>query len=281
MASSTVVIAFDDGYYTTYSKALPLLRRYGYPSTLYLTTCNYETEKPLFNYLVGYMLWKSDTKGMDLSALNIPGLVCSGKPGESNQEDLDDICRKIVLYGESLDTKEERVQLCVSLAKLLGQDYETYRESRALSLVDHEELQELEEGGMSIQLHSHLHRFPGLPVEKEAAYLDLAENLSRVERAARERPRHFCYPFGRWSKSHWEVLAKLDIESAVTCDCGLVYSDDNPYALKRILANEERSQIEFEAFMSGFAFLVDPVRRMLGRRLRSSSSVEADSRARI
>ncbi len=124
LPASAVVITFDDGFYTTYSKALPLLRKYEYPATLYLITSVFNNGRPLFNYLVAYLIWKSDIDGVDLSGLGVPGLESHEGKDQYSAEDLDEIRKKIVVYGEQLSTEEERVRLCVSLAELLGQNYE-------------------------------------------------------------------------------------------------------------------------------------------------------------
>lgn len=265
LPQSPVVITFDDGYYTTYSKALPHLTRYGFPATVYLITHAFVNGYPLFNYLVGYLLWKAEPGEIDLSALAVPGLGAVDYPASKMSKDLDWVQRKIVAYGEALDSEEERIQLCMRLAELVGQDYESLVSSRALNLVSEEEAQELEQAGVSIELHSHLHRFPGLPEEAGPAGQDMAENISQIEKVTGRRPTHFCYPYGMWSEQHWATLASFGIESATTCDRGLVFPEDNPYSLNRILDNERMSQVEFEALVSGFALSGKAVRRTLAR----------------
>ena len=275
LPESAVVITFDDGFYTTYSKALPLLRKYQYPATLYLITSVFNNGKPLFNYLVAYLIWKSDIDGVDLSGLGVPGLESHGSKDQYSDEELDEIRKKIIVYGEGLSTEEERARLCVSLAELLGQNYDHLASSRAFSLVSPEELRELEESGVSIQMHSHWHRFPGLAADAEAVRLDLEKNAADIEKFSHNSPRHFCYPFGRWSEEHWELLENSGVMSAATCDRGFVYADDSPYALKRILDNDEMSQIEFEARISGFAQFAMALRGNTGRAYHAPSKTSA------
>ncbi len=51
--------------------------------------------------------------------------------------------------------------------------------------------------------------------------------------------------------------------------------DDSPYALKRILDNDEMSQIEFEARISGFAQFAMALRGSKGRAYHAPSKTSA------
>jgi len=50
----------------------------------------------------------------------------------------------------------------------------------------------------------------------------------------------------------FDILRVTGIQSAVTCEAGLNYTDTNPYRLYRFLDGENITQLEFEAEMSGF-----------------------------
>src|ERR1700736_1802313 len=54
----SVVITFDDGTHDFYQQAFPRLRSYGFPATVYQTTYYTSCERPIFNLVCSYMLWK-------------------------------------------------------------------------------------------------------------------------------------------------------------------------------------------------------------------------------
>ena len=72
-----VVITFDDGFANFHSNALPILKRYGFPATVYVSTYYSEhANLPVFPVACSYLLWKA--RGQIRRGLNIPGV-----PGNS------------------------------------------------------------------------------------------------------------------------------------------------------------------------------------------------------
>ncbi len=58
---NSVVITIDDGFYSTYSNALPVFKKYDLPSTLYVTSYYFDKDSPIFTLAVNYMFFNSKT----------------------------------------------------------------------------------------------------------------------------------------------------------------------------------------------------------------------------
>ena len=53
----SVALTFDDGNYDFYKEAHPIIREFGFPVTVYLTTFYSHYRKPVFDVVVSYLLW--------------------------------------------------------------------------------------------------------------------------------------------------------------------------------------------------------------------------------
>jgi peptidoglycan/xylan/chitin deacetylase (PgdA/CDA1 family) len=255
------VITVDDGYWTFYAHALPLLRSRRLPVTLYVMSEWAVTGEPVFDLAVDYLLWKTRRAWLDLAALGVPGGVVPLARREGRQHAV----QRIVAHGEGLDDAG-RAALATALGDALGVDYRALRHGRALGLVGRGEIADMTAAGVDVQLHTHRHCFPE---EESTALREIADNRAALEPVVGRRLRHFCYPRGQWSHRQWPWLRAAGIASATTCEPGLNARGTPPLALRRFLDGEDVSAIEFEAEMTGFAELPralrSRVRGALGR----------------
>ncbi|HVS21808.1 MAG TPA: polysaccharide deacetylase family protein, partial [Pyrinomonadaceae bacterium] len=64
-----VAITFDDGTSDFYRRAFPVIKEFGFPVTLYLTTFYTHYNRPVFDLMCSYLLWKGRNEVLDLRAL--------------------------------------------------------------------------------------------------------------------------------------------------------------------------------------------------------------------
>jgi peptidoglycan/xylan/chitin deacetylase (PgdA/CDA1 family) len=251
------VITIDDGFYSVHKVAKSLLVQYGFPATVYITSYYCLKETPIFRLVVQYMFWKTKRETIELGEL---ADTLSGGFLLSDSRQSEDAISAVIHYGEERCDEPQRVALCERLGHLLDFDYERLRRSRALSLMNTTELEELSAAGLDIQLHTHRHRFP----EDEAlAIQEICQNRASLVPFARGPLVHFCYPSGIWSDKQWAWLARQRIASATTCLPGLNYPSTPRLALTRVLDGQNVSQIEFEAELWGYMDLLRKGKRAL------------------
>lgn len=250
---NSVVITIDDGFYSTYSNALPVLKKYGLPSTLYVTSYYFDKDSPIFTLAVNYMFFNSRKSVFDLSRLGIDGLaaVTRGAPNFEQAR------QRVIDVGQAFENHDKRIELLRKLGVATGEDYEDLNNSRILNLINKEELKECAANGMDIELHTHRHRFP---TNAKKAAKEITKNRAKIDPLLPKPMSHFCYPSGEWSEEHWSILESQNIKTSTTCDNGLITAETPVHAWSRFLDSARISQIEYESELCGFTELLRKIR---------------------
>lgn len=251
------VITIDDGWYGSYSSMAPLLQRFGFPATIYVSSYYVEHQTQVFNVAADYVLWKSRHGTLDLSELS-DDLTGSYRLSDSNQRD--QALKALNEFAARLRGADSRQALLRQLCRLLGLDWCALEAARLLSFMNVEEARKLPSMGVDLQLHTHRHSIPGDSFE--GAKAEIEENRRVLARLTEGSLRHFCYPSGDHKQHTYEWLKALGIVSAATTVQGLNRTGSSPYALRRLMDSEEISDLEFEAEMSGFFEIVRYVKHL-------------------
>jgi len=248
---NAVVITIDDGFYGVRAKAAPILHRFNFPATLYLTSYYFDEDCPIFPLCVNYMFWSSKRREIDISTLNIQG-IDEGTQVSLESKNIGDYIKEIIANGQLLPDNQSRLTLLKQLGKILEVDFDKIKTSRILSLINQFELDDLLTMNIDIQSHTHRHQFP---LDLDTANEEIKKNKMKIDNLLPAPMQHFCYPSGFWRKEHWEILSKHNIKSATTCNNGLLSNKSHLYAIPRFLDSSDISQIEFESEISGFSEL--------------------------
>lgn len=251
LPQKSVVLTFDDGLHNFYQVAWPILKRYQFPATVYLTTYYSSYNRPIFDLICGYLLWQArgglyDARGvanlsehLDLRSEAARAQALGQLKGWAAQQDL------------SGPHKDELAQ---HLAERLRIDYGEILRRRVMHLMNPDEIAELAAQGVDFQLHTHRHR---MPLDRELLYDELEQNRNRIAEWTGHMPEHLCYPSGMSHPAHLPLLRECGIRSATTCQPGLITRTSHPLLLPRIGDHSGCGPIEFEAWLSGISAL-DP-----------------------
>lgn len=240
-----VVLTFDDGNYDFYKEAQPILRGFGFPVTVYLTTYYSHYAKPVFDVICSYLLWKGRRARLDLREIT----------GQEMTVDLsDDRSRTNTAVGlrkfasDKNLSAEEKDSLAVSIAAQLKIDYDALCAKRLLHILSPDEVKKLAEEGVDIQLHTHRHR---MPRERSLFLREIEENRHSIQAMTGALSSHFCYPSGVYDEAFLPWLEEAGIASATTCDVGFATRQSRPLLLPRLLDTSGLSDIEFQGWVSG------------------------------
>jgi len=245
----SVVLTFDDGFFDFYRKAAPILREYQAPATVYVSSYYSLFERPVFNPMLGYLLWMGG--GGTLDWPEVLGSSVSLTPG--NQADA---FRRILEFAsEAGYSGREKDALLGELAGRLAIDYEDLCSRRILELMNPDELRAVTEQGFDLQLHTHRHR---TPQRKDLFVKEIEDNRLALDLNGKGPGgfRHFCYPSGVYHAEYGGWLRECGILSATTCDPGLASPSSDPYYLPRFLDSMKVRDIVFEGWVSGAARLL-------------------------
>ena len=240
----SVVITFDDGFYDFYSEAYPIIRESGWPVTVYLTSYYSGFNRPVFDVMCSYLLWKGGRRVLDGGQFNDDRKLDLRTAGGRSAATL-----AIRTFArESRMSAAQKDDLLISLAAQLGVDYESILAQRILHLMSPDEVGQLGAEGVDIQLHTHRHY---LPLDRQHFFREVEENRNFIKDVTSSSASHFCYPSGVCDPQYFPLLREAGVVSATTCQVGLATRDTNPLALPRLTDTNSLHQVEFEGWLCG------------------------------
>jgi peptidoglycan/xylan/chitin deacetylase (PgdA/CDA1 family) len=242
----SAVLTFDDGSADFGLLVWPLLKRFGYPATVYATTYYSEKRRPIFPLMCSYVLWKARTRLLPaLPELGLTDVMDLQIPEERDR------AQRAIVERADLDqlTADEKDERLARVADRLGVDYADLFRRRVLQLMTPEEMARLTQDGADIQLHTHRHRTP----RDHALFVrEIDDNRLRLERATGRHPVHFCYPSGVHFPEYGGWLATLGVRTATTCSpADLATPRVSPLFIPRVVDTAGLKPIELEGWYSG------------------------------
>jgi peptidoglycan/xylan/chitin deacetylase (PgdA/CDA1 family) len=256
--------------YDFHARAHPLLEEFGFPATVYLTTYYSDYNKPIFALFCSYVLWRARLRK---PAVDVRDLL--GRPGKW---DLSTDGGRARAHGEVLDhvSREqmrlpERIAFAERMTEFLGDDYESLRAKRILTVMTNDEAAELSRKGVDVQLHTHRHR---TPEDHNLFMREIVENRARIDAFRSSTARHFCYPSGVYRPEFLPWLAEAGVISATTCDPGLASPRSEPMLLPRLVDTSMLSALDVEGWLTGMsAFFMPRKASAHARKSRAISNV--------
>jgi peptidoglycan/xylan/chitin deacetylase (PgdA/CDA1 family) len=247
----SAVLTFDDGYFDFLARAYPLLASYRMPATVYLSTYYSRYNRPVFDVICPYILWKGRR-----GRLATTGIAGTGGPSF-------DLARPAERAGavawlkrfarEARLSGEEKDDLAARVAGAAGVDWEELLSKRILHLLNAGEVRQLSACGVDFELHTYRHR---VPLERNAFREEIERNRQDLATMTGKNPVHFCYPSGDYAEEFLPWLAELGVATATTCRPGMATRSSHPLLLPRLIDSANLTMLEFESWLSGLGSLI-------------------------
>ena len=247
LPSRAVSLTFDDGNFDFLRNAMPILREFGFPATNFVSTFYVELQRPVFNPVCRYLLWKGRGR-----ALAPHGLAEGSEPLSTEDQAarrrsfarIYEFTRRANLSGA------EKQEIVALLAARLEVDLEALTAARLFHLMSADELRALPRDLIDVQLHTHRHRTPR---DRELFLAEIADNRAALVRALGPDRRftHFCYPSGDYVPEYVSWLQEAGIDLAVTSDVRLASACSHRMLLPRIAVTTGMRSLELEAWVTG------------------------------
>jgi peptidoglycan/xylan/chitin deacetylase (PgdA/CDA1 family) len=240
----SVVITFDDGFVDYLEHAVPALQEYNFPCTLYLTTHYSDYRLPIVNLSLDYVLWKSRKSTASFPKFGIHERL----PLISFEQRQAAVKRLLGYAAERGMNTLDKDELARELAHDLSVDYEQIINQRILQIMSPAEVSKTARGGIDIQLHTHRHR---VPKDRLLFKREIEDNRRRIIDLTGRTPVHFCYPSGEYVPQFFEWLEQCSVQSATTCEMGLVDRESRAMQMPRVLDDSGMNILRFESVVSG------------------------------
>ncbi|HEX8784948.1 MAG TPA: polysaccharide deacetylase family protein [Telluria sp.] len=221
MPPRAVCITFDDGYRSTHDLALPVLREFGFPATVFITT-GYIDAGSMWNDRILESLRALDAEQLDLSDAGLGSYAVS-----------------------TLAERREAVALLTERAKYLAPNlrHELVERLDRLTgakdtgpMLTSDMIRNLIKHGVEIGAHTISHPILS-KLSDESARFEIAESKSQLEAITGRPVRYFAYPNGKegldFDARHMAMAREAGFDAAFTTAIGAASSGDDRFALPR------------------------------------------------
>lgn len=240
---NTVSITIDDGYADAFEIAFPLLRKFGFPATVYAITDFLDRKCWLWTDFMRYVLLNTQHNSIEIS-FSENEIVKADLTDKSSRREtasrLNSLLKKMPNEQKEAKIKEIAEILNVEIPEFPPAEW---------AAITWEQARQMDAENVRIESHTVTH--PILTnISAENLDFEMQMSKKRLEEVLERPVEHFCYPNGSFNKAVEKAVEKAGYKSATTTNYGFNNQKSGRFLLKRI---DAQVQIEnFAQSVSGF-----------------------------
>lgn len=230
-----VVVTFDDGYAGTFTDALPVLQAYKIPATVYLIGEAIETGE-LSWYDKIFLQFQRVEPNLTLNLDGPRSFILPTKDARLRAAET------VITHLRTL-ADNERQQWCAEFERLVPLKINAVRGA----MMTWDDIRTMRNAGICFGAHTMTH-----PVVSRLSpgrlYEEIAGSKNLIEQRLNGTVDEFAYPFGKsrdCSTAAADLLKHLGFAAAATSIVGMNRPGDDPYRLRRMAIDNDRSIARF------------------------------------
>jgi len=238
---NSCIITFDDGWADNYTNALPLLRKYNIPATIFLTTNLVGSNSWPWPDRISYYVYKGD-RDLLISLINMIPLSSSHTRLPRpllflTRSSRSIIAERVINTLKSFDENSllKTMEIIDKMFNLLKEQLYTLR-----PWLSWEEVCEMEEAGLTFGAHTHNHKILS-SISHENAHEEICKSREVLYSKLKRPLDIFCYPNGNYNDEIISIVRDCGFIEAVTTNPGYIECDVDPFLLPRILLHDDIS----------------------------------------
>jgi len=218
-------ITFDDGYQDNYEIAYPILRRYGLPATIFLTTGSMDSREPLWFELLALALKTTAREFIDIE-IDVPRRF----PLRTQAERLEANAQIFGLLRSLCDAQRRRLldRICRDLNVSDGGE-------RRNKMLTWDQVREMRPNGIDFGGHTVTHPFIS-KLPRDSIVWEISECKRRIEHELQSGVDFFAYPNGReedFGMENKDLIRGAGYRAAVTTIWGTNFPSTDRMELRR------------------------------------------------
>jgi len=219
-------ITFDDGYLDNYTNALPILKKYNLPATIFIAT----------SFINRGIMWNDmiiESLRSFSGEITLPKLDLNETPCIDNEQRVALV--NLILHKIKHLPHDEREEIVEDITSMTNYQ-------RDPLMLNESEILELHRNNVMIGAHTHTH--PILAnLSRQDSHSEIAESKEMLESLLKDKVEYFAYPNGRPSSDYTEkdvdVVKHLNFKAAVSTRKTIATSKDDIYELPRFTPWDE------------------------------------------